>query len=201
MKLVREHINEKFTEESDPIEDMRIGNPGPKMFRKAMQSDAAEVLKIIREVLGDKTILVDTSDADLHAYTYCYGRDIKPNTYYNPSNIIATPEEIKILKGKFPKVFENITQCVDRNGVYFEVFWLNYFTDIMKKCVFERTKYDRKFACNFQWSGKKIICNGAVITLDFDTTVSEIIDACLENIEQQVTKIYTYYMKKEQKKK
>jgi len=25
MKLVREHINEKFTEESDPIEDLKIG--------------------------------------------------------------------------------------------------------------------------------------------------------------------------------
>jgi hypothetical protein len=27
MKLVKEHINEKFTEEGDPIKDMRIGDP------------------------------------------------------------------------------------------------------------------------------------------------------------------------------
>lgn len=42
MKIVREHINEKFTEKSDPIEDMGIG-----VFRKKQYSDSRYAAKQI----------------------------------------------------------------------------------------------------------------------------------------------------------
>jgi len=40
MKIVREHINEKFVEDSDPIKDMNIG-----MYRKRNFNDKKDFLK------------------------------------------------------------------------------------------------------------------------------------------------------------
>jgi hypothetical protein len=45
MKLVREHINEKFSEESDPVKDMGIG--------KISKSEVQKISKILERKLQD----------------------------------------------------------------------------------------------------------------------------------------------------
>jgi len=39
MKLVKEYINEKFTQDSDPIKDMRIGEPAYAVLNKIPKQD------------------------------------------------------------------------------------------------------------------------------------------------------------------
>jgi len=56
MKLVREHINEKFTEDSDPIKDLKIG-----LYKEfdSLENMCNYIIKNLPMIIGEKEIPKD----------------------------------------------------------------------------------------------------------------------------------------------
>ena len=72
MKLVREHINEKFVEKSDPIEDMEIGVFGKKDFPDTMKA-AKFIYEALLPILNIKEIPEDILISDVYYLKKEYG--------------------------------------------------------------------------------------------------------------------------------
>jgi hypothetical protein len=93
MKLVREHINEKFAEDSDPIKDMGIGITGPKKFynKKELVDHIIHALPLI---CNSETIPEDI--------LYSIERnDILPvNLFYEIINFLEEHNQVMISKDK-----------------------------------------------------------------------------------------------------
>lgn len=103
MKLVREHINEKFTEKSDPIQDMEIGNQamsdlGEKFFKKIEKKYGGNPSQFIWNCL----FLLD-SDNDKIGFVYKMGDELYYYAYFdNPEKIHKTRDlEQFLLKHKY----------------------------------------------------------------------------------------------------
>ena len=64
MKLVREHINEKFKEQSDPIEDMGIGVYNKKMNFKTSKEAMEFLISLIPAILNTDEIPSDILKQD-----------------------------------------------------------------------------------------------------------------------------------------
>ena len=198
-------IIEKFTEHSDPLKDMGIGNPGVKKFSEALKSGDAQMIKLILKYFGDKTILIDTSDADPHVYTYAPdGHDIKAKAYFNPGYIFVSVEEKNKFKAELPEsVIEKgyyANQHIDRKGVYCKVDFMSHLDQIARK-AFEGMdqQYIFKYFTGVSMRGNTVICGGIALTLDYDTTVKEIIEASYERIEKNVIDAYRKIQKKKKK--
>ncbi len=88
MKLVKEHINEKFEEESDPISDMGIG-----FYRNYNFSTYNEMIQFIIDnlvnILGTKNI---------------------------PEDIMFLTSEVYMKREYFNKILDFVSKCVRING-------------------------------------------------------------------------------------
>jgi hypothetical protein len=72
MKVVREHINEKFVEKSDPIEDMGIGIFGKKDFTTTMKA-AKFIYEALPAILNKKEIPTGIIQSDIYFLKKEYG--------------------------------------------------------------------------------------------------------------------------------
>ena len=125
MKIVREHINEKFAEESDPIHDMGIGmqNQLDLFFKKYNVDSKISTFKLL-ELLAKHNeqnlidFILDSKNIDINTvYPEQYGLILSNITFEENwnigkhlikkgANLEKTIEEIK--KHKLPKTLENL---------------------------------------------------------------------------------------------
>ena len=117
MKIVREHINEKFKEESDPIIDMGIGvftkktYESPKIAAKHIYANLKEILGL-EEIPGDVIYPIDYRNEEgvrlafnvtylpyLVDYLHKY---VRPNTAEFLGSTLKQLNEILLMAG-YPK--------------------------------------------------------------------------------------------------
>ena len=138
MKLVREHINEKFTQDSDPIEDMGIG------FLGFLKSEAKRLLhfdyELVKKEFNIHNYHIDNEDHELFICliavsmlgSIAYKKTV-PNAFYDaynywkhnfsnkeyPGPYFAKIKLVQILKDKYgiewdaQKVYEKFTEDSD----------------------------------------------------------------------------------------
>ena len=93
MKIIREHINEKFTEDSDPVEDMGIGLYIKHNFY-SYEDVAKFILKFLPIILGLRKVPKDIIRDDTYyiAKKYHEKLDNYLCTYININNKPINPD-------------------------------------------------------------------------------------------------------------
>jgi len=108
MKLVKEHINEKFLKDSDPIVDMGIGFPAIKdIFWKEIQKEFP--------------ILTPQSSEEISLVTfYPDAKKIKIDTkYFSDVGIISLSKALIKIESRYANLFK-VIEWPEYKGVYFK---------------------------------------------------------------------------------
>jgi hypothetical protein len=112
MKLVREHIDEKFTEESDPVHDMGIGFPAiiDVSFEKIFKEDYGKIFT--KEKDGSYAPLITNSGVkSIDIRNGHFDFDYFSNRYYDKNGVEVNKLKyaIKLLK------HAGIFKCMEKN--------------------------------------------------------------------------------------
>ena len=118
MKLVREHINEKFVEESDPIKDMGIGSL--KVFQDKLPSWDLKSMTPNQILVKCITYRADDDDAAVELANFAIKKLGADQLWYNP-------EEMRV-GNLLKEIVKVIAFSKDYNGFScrYETVWSRY---------------------------------------------------------------------------
>lgn len=113
MKLVKEHINEKFVEDSDPIEDMKIGLRA--LAQEWLDNENVEIEQNEDQHDKPKYVINDDGTIDVNGNLSLSNKNIKKLPDYINFNIVygycdMAYSDLETLKG-FPKKVYGYFRC------------------------------------------------------------------------------------------
>jgi hypothetical protein len=104
MKIVQEHINEKFTEESDPIKDLNIGviDKINEWIEKNMQVNRHTLDSDMKKKCEEKPLYIINDNGTINVYgTAWINFGYSPGTYSNLNLIFPKYINFNIIYGNF----------------------------------------------------------------------------------------------------
>ncbi len=136
MKLAREHINEKFTEDSDPIKDLRIG-----MEKFKDEYEDYLLLKILNGLKYEDRIKFVENEFSLSIDELYYLGDTESYKAFKSSQINYFNKLEKLINSG-NKIYDGVkTSSCDENTELFKV----YETEFGKIGTFYYFKYDKTY--------------------------------------------------------
>jgi hypothetical protein len=113
VKLVREHINEKFTEDSDPVEDMKIGLR--TRIKEWLDNENIQIEQNEDQHDKPKYVINDDGTIDVNGNIFLINNNIKKFPDYINFNIVdgfcdMAYSDLETLRG-FPKKVYGYFRC------------------------------------------------------------------------------------------